>query len=494
MRLDWAFGRDLGEEAIATKAKPDARGTAAWTARGLRSGPLEAIAVAIHGHVNTPLYRTAYMLILGGEMTSALGFVFWAVAARRYPPDVVGNNSAAISAMILVSGIAQLGLYAVLVRYLPRTGSAAASFVTRSYVLSGALTAVTAFAIAEMAGRWSPRLAFLAADRTWLTGFVIGATAWTIFSLEDAVIVGVRSAQWVPIENVLYSAAKIVLVLVLAAAMPVRGIFAAWTIPAIVVLVATNILIYQVLLPRHGAAAIEEPRDRRRLLRFASGNYVGSLFATASVSLLPLLVTSRLGAQSTAFFFIPWAITAGVNLVTANMAISLTVETAIDESQLRDHSRRVVVQTLRLVLPVSVILLVAAPYLLRVFGEPYAREGATLLRLLAVATLPKIITELGLAVARIRRDARGIIAIQAAQCIPALALSVVLVPRLGIVGVGLAWLATQTAVALWLILCMLPAVLREPARPVTPGACTAALQPGPRYSAPAQRCRQRRVP
>src|SRR3954466_5681045 len=90
----------------------------------------------VRAHLASPLYRNAYMLILSSGGTSALGFLFWVIAARRYSTAVVGINSAAISAMMLVSGVAQLGLNAVLVRYLPRAGGATTRLVTRSYVVS----------------------------------------------------------------------------------------------------------------------------------------------------------------------------------------------------------------------------------------------------------------------------------------------------------------------------------------------------------------------
>ncbi len=77
---------------------------------------------SLREHVSIPLYRSAYLLILGAGSTSLLGFVFWVLAARNYSPEVVGVNSAVLSAMILVSGACQLGLNSVLIRYLPRAG------------------------------------------------------------------------------------------------------------------------------------------------------------------------------------------------------------------------------------------------------------------------------------------------------------------------------------------------------------------------------------
>jgi hypothetical protein len=74
----------------------------------------------LRAHLRDPLHRTGYLLLLGAGVGSLLGFLFWGVAAHEYSARNVGLNSAVISAMMLVSGACQLGLNAVLVRYLPR--------------------------------------------------------------------------------------------------------------------------------------------------------------------------------------------------------------------------------------------------------------------------------------------------------------------------------------------------------------------------------------
>ncbi|TMG26246.1 MAG: polysaccharide biosynthesis protein, partial [Chloroflexi bacterium] len=43
-------------------------------------------------HVRTPLYGGAYALILSSVATSALGIVYWTLAARLYDPAQVGVN------------------------------------------------------------------------------------------------------------------------------------------------------------------------------------------------------------------------------------------------------------------------------------------------------------------------------------------------------------------------------------------------------------------
>src|SRR4051812_43837128 len=87
-------------------------------------------------HARTPLYRNGYALMLSAAATSGLGVVYWMLATRLYPAEVVGLNSAVISAMLLVAGVAQLSLVSVITRFLPRAGRAAGRLVGSAYALT----------------------------------------------------------------------------------------------------------------------------------------------------------------------------------------------------------------------------------------------------------------------------------------------------------------------------------------------------------------------
>jgi O-antigen/teichoic acid export membrane protein len=404
----------------------------------------------IRAHFSLPLYRNGYMLLLGSASTALLGVLFWALAAHRYSADAVGINTAVVSALMLVSGIGQLGLNGVLVRYLPAAGRGTHRLVVASYALGAALSALVAFMVALASPAWSPRLGFLGHDLRWLVAFILASTAWTIFSLEDGVMTGIRQAKWVPIENSLFSLAKIVLLIAFVEAAPGGGIFLAWSIPALVLLVPVNLLIFLRLIPRHSATAAVTSVNIRRIAGFAWGNYLGSLFTLGSRLLLPIIVTNEAGARAAAFFYVPWTIALSVYLVALNMTTSLTVEVGFDEANLRHYCRRVTMQTVRIVIPIAIVCFVAASPILRLFGASYASEGSDLLRLLAVAIIPNVFVAVGLSVARIQHSGRGVLGMQAAECILAIGLSYLLLPRMGIEGVGVAWLVSQLTVAAWL--------------------------------------------
>src|SRR5205807_6470482 len=72
-------------------------------------------------------------------VTSLLGFVYWWVAARWFPPESIGVAAAAISAMVLLGQICVLGLATLLVVELPRQPNEAGSLISTALIVVGAV-------------------------------------------------------------------------------------------------------------------------------------------------------------------------------------------------------------------------------------------------------------------------------------------------------------------------------------------------------------------
>jgi O-antigen/teichoic acid export membrane protein len=414
--------------------------------------------LSIHGarllqHVRIPLYNNAYALIVSGISTSGLGIVYWAVAARFYTARDIGLNSAAISGMMLFSGISQLNLIEALIRFLPRAGEATARLVRTIYAASFSVSVVLGLSLFLLRNVWSPIPELFNGNTSFLLWFIVATGAWSIFALQDFVLTGLRQAKWVPPENILFAVIKIVLVVALASQFQKDGIFLSWTFPTLLAIVAINGLLFFRLIPRHVAAT----RDRaetivpRQFANYVAGNYVGYLFFLASTTLLPIIVKVEDGSQATAYFYLAWIFAYSLYLIAQNMTASLIVESSLDQDQLGAYSYRVLMQLARLVVPLVVIFLVGAPFILDIFGSQYSAQGTDLLRLLALATIPNIVNALYIGIARVRRRMASIVLVQGALCIISLGLTPVLLHVYGIAGVGLAWLISQSVVAVFLM-------------------------------------------
>lgn len=429
----------------------------------------------VRTHLRVPLYRNAYALVATTAVTSALGIVYWALAARRYAEVDVGRAGAAVAALLLLGGATQLNLTTVLPRFLPEAGPRSTRLVLTSYaatvaaavVVGGVYVAVGGVdeAMAAGASPWPARLAFVAA-----------LVAWNLFTVQDAVLAGIRQAVWVPFENAIFAGAKIALLVVLAASMPRTGLFTSWSVPAAVLLVPVSVLLFGRLLPAHRhATAHRVAVPHREVIRYAAADYVGGLAQLSTINAMPLLVVWLVGLEANAYFATAWIAASAFDLALANIGVSFTVEGAHDGERMAHLTR----STARLVGAVSVVggaaILVGAPWFLALLGPEYRAEGTIVLRLLAVAMPFRAVTTLYLSLARLRRRLGRLVAVQAATCAIALGAATVLLPRRGIEGAALGYLIAQVLVAV----AVLPAVLADLRS--DPGAGS---EPGPTVSSP----------
>jgi thymidylate kinase/O-antigen/teichoic acid export membrane protein len=435
-------------------------------------------------HARTPLFARAYALIISGAASSGLGVVYWALAARLYDPVTVGLNAAAVSAMTFISYVAQLNMAGLLSRFIPISAAAAARrLIVRSYLAACAASAVGALVFVIVFARRLGLGPMLAQDPPTGAWFILATVAWSLFAIEDGVLTGLRRTFWVPIENSAFGIAKIALLLVFAGSIAHIGIFASWTIPATMLVVPVNWLIFRRFVPRHAAAASCEPAPSAAadalpggIVRYLMGDYIGSLWYAACIGLLPLIVVAVAGSRFGAFFYIAWTIASAMYLISISMATSLMVEGAARQRALAHDAWRIFRLLGQVQIFLTVLVLIAAPLILTVFNPAYASAADGLLRLLALAALPHGVIAIYLAVARVRRQVKRIITVQATMAGIALGLSVALLGPMGIGGVGVAWLIAQTSVAtVVLVTELLPLWRSAPAEDATDDSVSGAL-------------------
>ncbi len=416
-------------------------------------------------HVKTPLYLNAYALLLNSGITSILGLVFWAVAARLYPAETVGLNSALLATMVFLSAIAQLNLKSAMYRLVPSAGTATRRLILSAYVASlGASIIITIVFLLGM-NTWAPALTNTLKNSWYALGLVGGAALYSIFALQDTALTGLRQTQWVPVENAIFAVSKLVLLIAFASAPFASGIFLSFTLPLAFIIVPLNLLLFRRWIPKHltQTRAPSPPITFSHVARFVGGDYIGQLFALSSMAVLPLLVTNTLGASANAYFYLAWVAAGSLQLLNINFAVSLTVEAAADEQQLSQFTRRVLLHSMRLLIPAVLGLVLFAPLLLALFGKAYAAESTTVLRLLVLAALPHNLIALWLGIARVRRQIRQIIFVQAVNGILLLGTSAALMSVYGINGVGLGVLVSETLIAFVLLLTQfIPLLSRAP--------------------------------
>lgn len=430
-----------------------------------------------------PLLRNGHVLTAGSLVTSAFGAGYWALATRWYGDATVGRTYAAVSAMMLLSGLGQLGLANVLVRFLPQPGADRRGLIRTAYAAAFGATLAAVLGFLALIPLCAPSLGFL---REPAAGCCFAATtvAYALFALQDGALTGLRRPGLVVGKNSGFAIAKLVLVAALAAVLPTLGILMSWTLALVSTLLVVDTRLFAHLPPARksvraagvtsgpdprvtsGPAAGDDPRLPARhrtphsgprfrpgagLVRYAGADYLGTLCWLAATTVPPIIVLERVGARESAYFSLAWVVANTLYLVGLNMGASLLVEAAGGTAGLAAGCRRVLRHTGALLLLAIGVLVLAAPLVLRVFGPGYARDGAGLLQLLALSALPHLVVATAISACRVLRRMRVVVAIQAGLAATVLTLTVVLLPALGLLGAGIAWLGAQTATALVLL-------------------------------------------
>jgi O-antigen/teichoic acid export membrane protein len=427
--------------------------------------------LTIRRQLSDPLFRNGYALMGNTGITGLLGVLYWLVAARHYAAADVGRASAAYSAMNLLSGFTALNLVGMLTRFIPQSGHRTAGLVLRAYVFSSLASLVVAVPFLLIAAHLGSSYSELGSVLAGLI-FTASIVCWGIFTLQDGVLVGLRSAVWVPVENGTFGIVKIVLLLALATSLPHAGIYISWILPVAISLPLVNAFVFARLMQPHARLTANRiPPSARQIGRFLAGDYTGALCVLAVTFMVPVAVAARVGPSATAYFYAAWMVGATLDLLSVNMATSLTVEGAFDEETIAANCLAALRRTMLILVPAAVVVVLAAPVALGLFGPLYAAHGTQILRLLALATLPRALTEMYLGALRAQSRTSLIAFIQGVRGMLILGLAFALTGIMGTTGAGIAVLASQVIVAAAVAPSMLSLLRRKPslsARPIPP--------------------------
>jgi O-antigen/teichoic acid export membrane protein len=430
--------------------------------------PVASVTVArtqrLAAHLRAPLHRTGYALVASTLATSGLGFLYWAIAARKYDSAYVGVNSSLINTMMFLTNFASLNFTDVLNRFVPVSGQRTSRLVRTSYLIAIALggASATVFAVGLALDLWGKSFESAVHGPAMGVLFVVSTMLWCVFVLQDAVLAGLRRASVVLTENSLYGIAKIVLLVALATVAPHDGIFLSWTAPLLAIVVVINVLLFARYVPEHvnDPDTLEEEIQRSHVTRFLIADYICAMLWTTTIWLMPILVLAIEGKSASAYAYIAWTICFTLYLVSRNMGVALTTEGVRDPSRLDELTRATLRSTARIIVPGAIVLFVGAPWFLRIFGEEYAQHATTLMRYVAISAIPALVPYTFVSLARVQQRLVAMVVVTAATTVPVLIVTPALVHAMGIEGAGLGWLVVQTIAAIVL----LAGELRSPSR------------------------------
>jgi O-antigen/teichoic acid export membrane protein len=409
-------------------------------------------------HVRDPLYANGVALVANAGASALLGFLFWIVAARRFSAESLGVGAAIVSAATLAALVGKAGFDAAIIRYGPALGRRdLGRLLARATLATLVLTGVVSVCVLALAIEGVASLAALRAPAAAL-GFVLLAIGTGAAWVADAYFISEQAGAQVLARNLVFNLVKLAAPLVMLAGLAEGAVPLAWGLG----LAASLAWALAATLPRlaRRPETGEAPAPTPEMLGYAARNYALNLSEFLPGLVFPVLVLSALGPAQNARFYLAWTVATVAFL--ASKAITQSSFAALVRAGPPAPALRKAFLLSALVLgPMMAGLLLFGGAVLAVFGDHYS-DGAELLRMLALSIVPVAVANVYLSYLKARRPALELTLLPALTMAALLALTPLALARLGMLGVGAAWLAVQTLAGLYAAIRLAVLLRRSP--------------------------------
>jgi O-antigen/teichoic acid export membrane protein len=342
------------------------------------------LAAKVRGIFNDALYRGSLYLLLNTAATSAIGFVFWTLAAHKYSASTVGVFSGVTSGTGLLAAVAALSLPITMTRHIAGAENPWQLMLAAITIIA---TAGTALCLATVVFLGPHLPSALHIEQRGKMIFLL--TALVVFTAVggtlDAGLIAIRSSRTILIKNLIGSTVKLTAMILLATLRSSGLIFSFALGLGLATILSGIALGWQV---RGKGAEYRTFRIPWRYLSSISRTYLATVIGILPLTIVPIEVLALRGAAETALFSVAFLIAGLLNYIPSIMGQVLFAEIARGGVPLGKQLRKARYAVYGLLLPSLALVLVAAPFILRLFGTAYATGATGCLRVLALSALP----------------------------------------------------------------------------------------------------------
>lgn len=334
---------------------------------------------------STTLVMNSGALAVGTVATAGLGFVYWWLAARLFPPDVIGIASAVLSVMGLLGMLGEAGLGTLLTGELVRHPGkepglvAAATFI--GVTVSTGLALLFVFGETQLVGSrglidgWFEGMAFVLG---------CGLTAFSV--LGDQAFVGTLRSSGKMIRQIMFATFKLVLIAAVAALgyLSTTAILLTWVIGLLASWLGVD------WMTRGGARRLVGSPDFQLLHTHRHkvfGHYVLDVALMTPALAMPYLVLVLLSPAINAAFTALWMLVSVASLIPAAMAMVLFPVARATPNQSRHDILLSLTASLLFSLVCAAFIFTYSREILTVFNPAYPEIAGSSLRLLGFSLL-----------------------------------------------------------------------------------------------------------
>lgn len=377
--------------------------------------------------------------MLNTGLVSLFNYIFWLLAGHMTSAEHIGLATEAIAAAAMIVAISRLGMDDSITRFFPQSKDKGGFY----NALIAMMLLVTIIVIAGFIlglQYISPALLFL---KNWqylllFAGFVF---LTSICDMQGTALVAIRRADLALLE---YSILILRIPLLIAmGSLGVSGVFLSLNITYLIMMVVGIVLMYKMGIARDLHIDIGEAR---KTVRYSLGNYTSTIIATAPITLIPILIVNVTGAVQEAYFFVAYSIAIFLFMVPDAIGASMFVEGS-HERPLKATAFKSLRFNFIILVPMVLAIAVFGDNILLLFSSEYTAAAHQLLLLLAISSLFYAVIAVYITVVQVQKNIAMLNYIRLAVTGLTLCLSYVLLQKLGLIGIGYAWLLGQVIVA-----------------------------------------------
>ena len=401
---------------------------------------------------NIVMLVNAGSLISTTAVTSVLGFAFWWVATRWFPPEAVGLGSATISAMGLLGTICTLGLGTLLTGELPRQPGKEGPFISTSLIVAGGAGGCAGIVFAFVAPFVANDFQALRASVVDVLLFAAGVSLTTIALVLDYALIGLLRGGLQLWRNTVFAVAKLAALFVVSLWLSQKvglTIYTTWLFGnALSLALLTGFVVLKrgwsprSYLPQWGLL--------RKLRSVALQHHIFNLLILSPTWILPVLVTILLSARVNAWFYVSFMLASFIFAVSNALTVVLYAMSSAHPAILAHKARLTLGLGAVAVILANCVFQFATRQVLGVFGHIYAEQAAWSLRILALGTFPYLIRSHYVAICRIQGRILYALLPMAVGTLLELSAATLGARLGGVSGLSLGWVAALCAEAVFM--------------------------------------------
>ncbi|AAM31339.1 oligosaccharide flippase family protein [Methanosarcina mazei] len=403
------------------------------------------IQTKIH-HINflhDSLFKNAFFLMLSSISTAGFGFIFWFLAAKFYSASDVGIATGIMSSMTLIVNLSRFGLDYSIIRFFP-THDKCKVFST-STVISTLIALIFGLIFISGINSFSPELSFLRSPLYTLFYF-ISLTSSSVIFMAGIFFVAIREAEFQLYLNLIVGSR--VLFVILFISLGAIGIFYAVGASFFIAFLISLVLILK------SGTDLKLKIDRKFLtdsFNFSAGNFLTGLFMTVPNTLLPIMILNMHLVEQAAYYYIVFGIVSLLFMIPESISTSLFVEGSNGQSLKKTVIQSLVIIFL-LLTPIALFFYLYGSLILGFIGQDYVAGGSGVFRLMIFASFFVVVNNVYFAIKRIQKDTKEITLLSGIIFILLIGLAFLLIPVLGIEGIGYAWIISYGTGALIILI------------------------------------------